>query len=149
MKDPYTISFPAGTKVEVDHENLVVLFNAEEKKEPEASSELPLSVYEIEGLPSDDEWYALKTIFPTREMRSAFEALRNLILLRDAWNGEWRADWKKSDMKWCINFHNEEPNVVNFQSTQHVLHFRSKELAERFLNQFSNLIGTASRENLI
>ena len=91
---------------------------------------LPLSVDEIPNL--DGFKY-----------NDAFEALRELLHLRDAWNGDWRADWECIDYKYCIlNKKNSVKLEVNINYSA-VLHFKTKELAEKFLAQFEDLINEA------
>ena len=92
---------------------------------------LPLSVDEIPNL--DGFKY-----------NDAFEALRELLHLRDAWNGDWRADWKDESDKYCIVFLKYKSMITSsITNCSCVLHFKTKELAKKFLAQFKDLINEA------
>lgn len=73
-------------------------------------------------------------------------AFQNLILCRDAWwkvDGNWKPDWSKSDKKYIIVNNGNEINVdgqlIDY-NTVHVLAFRTKEIRDKFLETFRDLI---------
>ena len=92
---------------------------------------LPLSVEEIKDLKVnkyDDE----------------LEALKELIHLRDAWNEGWKADWCNSDeSKYYIYVYKKEILFGVSYQYNYVLHFKTRELAEKFAEQFEDLINEA------
>lgn len=92
---------------------------------------LPLSVEEIKDLKVnkyDDE----------------LEALKELIHLRDAWNGDWKADFSNiNERKYCIYFAKNNLSFDNITVSHRVLHFKTLELAEKFAEQFKDLINEA------
>lgn len=91
---------------------------------------LPLSVFEIQRL-------------DTAKYKDAFEALEELVHLRDAWNGDWRADWEQSNSKYCICFLYNNLTITTWENYNFVLHFKTKQLAEKFAEQFKDLINEA------
>lgn len=114
---------------------------------------LPLSVKEIQGrswyICSNGkvteltmEWIDLNQL-STETRAKAFLALMQLVELRDAWNGEWKVDWMMCDFKYCIAIIGNKIHVEAYKMTSTVLHFKSRELAEKFLTQFENLINEA------
>lgn len=91
---------------------------------------LPLSVEEIKDL-------------KVNKYDDALEALKELIHLRDAWNGDWRADWESMEVKFCISFYDNKIKIIETYGYSNVLHFKTKELAEKFAEQFKDLINEA------
>jgi hypothetical protein len=92
---------------------------------------LPLSVDEIPNLDAT-------------KYTDAFQALRQLVHLRDAWNGDWRADWKnKLQRKHVISLFMGNIEISEYGASQYTLHFKTEELAEKFLEQFNDLINEA------
>jgi len=140
------IEVPQGYEIDKDKSTFenIILKPIENK--------LPLSVKEIKGrcwfikdygeidcrLHDDDI-----SNLSTEPRAKAFLALMQLVELRDAWNGDWRADWKDGNNKYCIlNFNNSIKLDVNV-SYSTILHFKKRELAEKFLAQFEDLINEA------
>ena len=91
---------------------------------------LPLSVFEIPNI-------------DTAKYRDAFEALGQLVHLRDAWNGDWKADWEDKEKKYCIYFYGNKMDITGFINGSCPLHFKTRELAEKFAEQFKDLINEA------
>ena len=64
--------------------------------------------------------------------------------LRDCYRKGWVPDWKNScQWKWCIIFDTDTFIITAGICYNHFLSFQSKELAEKFLNNFKDLIETA------
>ena len=137
---------PEGWEIDKDKSTFeeIVLKKIEHK--------LPLSVNEI---PNRD-WYIgdygeiehthffTKNNLSTKERAEAFLALMQLVELRDAWNGDWKADWNDwSHHKYIISIIENEIMKDELFSKQAILHFKSAELRDKFLNQFKDLIETA------
>jgi hypothetical protein len=113
---------------------------------------LPLSVEEIPNRPYYISSHGIVTIYvsePTKNHLStenrakAFLALMQLVELRDAWNGEWRADWDNNFRKYIIEVINDKITLGMYFTSQKVLHFKTEELAEKFATQFEDLINEA------
>ena len=78
------------------------------------------------------------------QYNSKLNAFRDLLLLRDAWNGDWRADWDDEfESKFCIESVKNKIKIQIYRVTHTVLHFKTEELAEKFLSQFEDLINEA------
>lgn len=91
---------------------------------------LPLSVEEIQRL-------------DTAKYKDAFEALEQLVHLRDAWNEGWKPDWNYNDNKYCIFFYRNKLEKCVMSNESIPLHFKTLELAEKFAEQFKDLINEA------
>ena len=104
---------------------------------------LPLSYFEIPNLNYSifDPHICLNLSAENRV--KAFIALIQLVELRDAWNGDWRADWKDYETKYSIGYLAEEIDIFFNQTMRRVLHFKTKALAEKFAEQFKDLINEA------
>ena len=84
--------------------------------------------------------------FPTEEERMAVFALRRLCWLRDAYNGEPLADWCNwsfPKMKFVIYFDENEIFTTEHFYTSSCLAFKTRELRDKFLENFRELIETA------
>ena len=80
----------------------------------------------------------------TEKRAKAFLSLMQLVELRDAWNGDWRADWNNENAtKYSIVFNKDRKRLSSFTTCSCVLHFKTEELAEKFLAQFEGLINEA------
>lgn len=91
---------------------------------------LPTLLSEIKGLDAN-------------KYDSAFTALMKLVYFRDAWNGDWRADWEDIDNKYCISFYRNKLETYLGSNASVPLHFKTRELAEKFAEQFKDLINEA------
>ena len=84
--------------------------------------------------------------FPTEEERKAVFALRKLCWLRDEYNGEPLADWcdwRAANTKYCIEFYDNEITTFNYNCTRTVLAFKTRELRDKFVKNFRELIEIA------
>ncbi len=84
-----------------------------------------------------------RNVFPTKELAEAALALAQLLQLRDRYNGDWKPDWTDSNEKYTIEFYNGHIDYDNYLSTQKVLHFKTAELRNQFLENFRDLIEIA------
>lgn len=92
----------------------------------------------------NDNGYQTANSLSTENRAKAFIALIQLVELRDAWNGDWRADWENESDKYCIIFIKDKTMITSSITTcSCVLNFKSKELAEKFAEQFKDLIDEA------
>ena len=85
-----------------------------------------------------------KNVFPTKEEAEACLALAQLCQLRDRYNDGWKPDWRTgSEIKYCIIV--DENKIVESQyiTLNQILSFKTKELRDKFLENFRDLIETA------
>ena len=84
-----------------------------------------------------------RNVFPTKEEAKAMRAMAQLCQLRDAWNGEWRADWEDCTEKHCIV---SCRNVLYKGICYHISHpmaFKTRELRDKFMETFKDLLEEA------
>ena len=85
-----------------------------------------------------------KVIFPTEAEAKACLALSQLCQWRDKYNSGWKPDWTDNSYKCVIYFNNCEI-ITNFMTTcQSVLAFKTEEIRDKFLEDFSELIMEAA-----
>lgn len=102
------------------------------------------SIMDFEKKNVADATLADPNILTSKEYAEAFLALMQLIRFRDIWNEDWIADWgENSDEKYAIYFDDNRIECSYFYSTRHVLVFKTKELRDKFLETFKDLIETA------
>lgn len=83
-----------------------------------------------------------KNILPSKQAAFAHLALMQLHQLRDCYRQGWVPDWSSSK-QWCIMFDTDTFIVQTGIYYNRFLSFQSKEIAEKFLNNFGYLIRTA------
>lgn len=110
----------------------------------------------------DDEWYIgmnsdiinmfkgkrynryNRNILPSLQAAEAHLAYMQLHQLRDCYRQGWLADYRdENQIKWCIYFNKNIFVVKPIYHRRRFLSFQSKEIAEKFLNNFKGLIETA------
>ena len=87
-----------------------------------------------------------KNLFPTKAEAEACLALSQLCQLRDTYNGEPLADWCNwsfPKMKFVIYFDENEIFTTEHFYTSSCLAFKTRELRDKFLENFRELIETA------
>ena len=108
----------------------------------------------------DDEWYIgmnsdiinmfkgkrynryNRNILPSQQVAKAHLAYMQLHQLRDCYRQGWVPDWSSSK-QWCIMFDTDTFIVQTGIYYNRFLSFQSKEIAEKFLNNFQELIKLA------
>ena len=140
------IECPSGFEVDKDKSTFEkIVFKEIENK-------LPMSVEEIpnrKGFYIDSSCKILcggskgKNNISTYERAEAFLALMQLVDLRDAWNGDWKADWSKMNRKYCIIFSEDKICKLVMNCASSPLNFKSEQLRDQFSEQFKDLIETA------
>lgn len=89
-----------------------------------------------------------KNILPSKKAAEAHLALMQLHQLRDCYRQGWKPDWKNNcQEKYCIEFSDYQYRIFKYFISCRFLSFQSKEIAEKFLMYFKNLIKQA--EDLI
>lgn len=87
--------------------------------------------------------YKLKdrNVFPNRATAEAVLALCQLIQLRNCYNGDWVPDWEDfSQDKFAIDFCDNEIGCDTIVRVSEILHFKTEELRDEFLENFGDLI---------
>lgn len=79
----------------------------------------------------------------SQEEAKALKALNKLIILRDAWWGEWKPDWEKSNTKYGICAYRNKIDTFNVILDSRLLAFPTAEMCEDFLETFRDLIEEA------
>ena len=91
-----------------------------------------------------DAVISARNLWPTKEEAEASIALAQLCQLRDRYNGGWKPDWEDADdEKACIVVHKGRAQADLVYQLYHVLHFKSEELRDKFMENFSDLIEKA------
>jgi len=81
--------------------------------------------------------------WPTKEEAEASIALAQLCQLRDRYNGGWKPDWTDGGLKYVIYFAGEKMYTACMMGIRFVLAFKTEELRDKFMNNFSDLIEKA------
>ena len=84
--------------------------------------------------------------YPSQELANAAEVLRRLLFLRDYYNDGWQPDWNDSSLKYIvyIKVDNGCNFIIDYRAKYpRVLHFKSKEIAEKFLKEQKELLEIA------
>ena len=86
-----------------------------------------------------------KEFYTSEEMYNAFEALKDLIFLRDYYNENWQPDWNDNynEMKWIIHINNNKITTDYIYSINKILCFKTMEIRDKFLNDQRKLIEIA------
>ena len=84
-----------------------------------------------------------KNVFPTRELAEAALALAQLLQLRDRYNGDWVADWSDGHWKYVIEIYRGKIDTDVYHGRQKVMHFKTAELRDKFLENFRDLLEIA------
>lgn len=127
-------------------------------KEEKAVAQKPTLPKTWEELESINGWYideystvtstldceatsAFQNIFATKEQAEASIALAQLSQLIEVYRNGWVPDFTNCNIsKYCIVFYENKIRIDTLYSIQHFLAFQSKEIAQEFLNNFSDLI---------
>lgn len=84
-----------------------------------------------------------RNILPSKKYAEAIRALCQLIQLRDCYNDGWKPDWNSSEYKECIEIKRDKVTTTYSIVISKVLSFKSEELRNKFLENFSDLIEIA------
>lgn len=82
-------------------------------------------------------------ILPNEKTAKAFLALMQLIQLRDCYRDGWEPDWNTFDEKYCIYNIGNKIDTNIFLDISIILSFQSKEIRDKFYNNFKDLIEIA------
>lgn len=85
----------------------------------------------------------LSTALSQEEVK-ALKALNKLIILRDAWLGDWKPNWKDvTQNQYCIGVNSDCISIKCTVFQQRILAFPTKEMRDDFLSTFRDLIEQA------
>ena len=84
-----------------------------------------------------------RRVWPTGKEAEASIALAQLCQLRDRYNGGWKPDWLDDGRKYVIYFAGEKMYTARMTGIQFVLAFKTEELRDKFMENFSDLIEKA------
>lgn len=84
-----------------------------------------------------------KNTYPTLELAEAALALAQLLQLRDRYNGDWKADWSEDSYKFVILSDRDKVIVSIHNAVHRVMHFKTEELRNQFLENFRDLLEIA------
>ena len=82
-------------------------------------------------------------LYPKSISPEVFEALRQLVILRDYYNKGWQPDWEDDKNKFCISVEKGKPCLELWLNTSRVLAFKSQEIAYNFLEEQKELLEKA------
>ena len=82
-------------------------------------------------------------LYPKNISPEVFEALRQLVILRDYYNKGWQPDWEDDKNKFCISVEKGKPCLELWLNTSRVLAFKSHEIAYNFLEEQKELLEKA------
>ena len=86
-----------------------------------------------------------RDILPNQNYAEAVLALCQLIQLRDCYRQGWKPDWTDASNKYCIAFNADDRRVrVENVSLHNIFSFQSEDIRAKFLDNFKDLIETAS-----
>ena len=115
----------------------------EQKASPKTTYEEALEWLEKNS--KDNVIYADEA-YVSEEYEFAFEALRKLIILRDYYNEGWQPDWEDKNNdgdKYCIMLYKGELTAMEYSYTYEVLHFKTQEIRDKFLEEQRGLLEIA------
>ena len=82
-------------------------------------------------------------VLPSEDAAEAVRALCQLWILRDHVRNGWEPYYPNNDGVFSIIYFNNNPRIDIFYNTQHFLSFKTRDIAEKFLNKYRVLIETA------
>ena len=96
-------------------------------------------IYEPKSEYDKDEYKG----YPSQKLADAAEALRRLLFLRDYYNKGWQPNWEDDEWKYFIEYYRGELEVNRTCGNSRVLHFKSRDMAKRFLKEQKELLEIA------
>lgn len=83
-------------------------------------------------------------LYPKSVSPEVFEALRQLVILRDYYNEGWLPDWNDSKTeKYCIVVHKDNLYVTSYDTLSTVMSFKSCKIRNKFLEDQKELLEKA------
>lgn len=149
-----TVNITAPEGYEIDKEKstfeTIVFVQIKEKELPKTWEELQM----VEGWYVESNcniehigclaMYKNKNVFATNGQAEAAVALAQLSQLREVYRQGWKPNWKEDSAKYVINTCKGEVTGDVYHYVNHFLAFQSREVRDKFLHNFKDLIETAS-----
>ena len=127
----FKIEVPEGYEIDKEQSDLsegVVKFKKVDEL-PSSVDDVDWSVY----CPCESDF--------TKKYKYKLEDLDTLLILRDIYNGYWKPDWHDNDNTSFSIVYDQYKVVGSFSFTSNnVLHFKTMELRDKFLENFRDLI---------
>lgn len=82
-------------------------------------------------------------VAPNKELADAVVALLKLLFLRDYYNDGWQPDWEEDEWKYFIENYRGKLNVRRTYNNGRVLHFKTPEIRDKFLEDQRELLEIA------
>ena len=142
-KDDKIIFEDVASKLPETWEEFCKLYPIKEEEYYIELNSIPTEVSIGERFDHDD-----KNILPSKKAAEAHLALMQLHQLRDCYRQNWKPDWKNNcQAKYCIEFSSYQYKIFKYFVSCRFLSFQSQDIAQKFLNNFQELIKLA--EDLI
>ena len=84
-----------------------------------------------------------KNLLPNKKYAEGILALCQLTQLRDCYRQGWVPDWKDDEDKYIIDYEADNISIASYKRTKSFLSFQSKEIRDKFLDNFKDLIEQA------
>ena len=97
----------------------------------------------LEWLRKNDGCDEFDNRYPKKENIFCFEALKNLVILRDYYNEGWQPNWQDDEWKYLIEYYQGELDINRTCGNSRVLAFKSKEIRDKFLEEQKELLEIA------
>ena len=157
---PIKVEFNDGLKIQYTNEGCFVKSKGAINTLSTADYSIDLEGFEQKGpeptfeeaekkLKYDTDKYAYfdlegrNILYPKSVSTEVFEALRQLIILRDYYNKGWQPDWNTSGFKQCIELEGEVVCGRDHAYSSRVLAFKSGEIRDNFLKDQKELLEKA------
>lgn len=157
---PIKVEFNDGLKIQYTNEGCFVKSKGAINTLSTADYSIDLEGFEQKGLAPtfeeaekklkyDRDKYAYfdlagrNILYPKSISPEVFEALRQLVILRDYYNKGWQPDWEDDKNKFCISVEKGKPCLELWLNTSRVLAFKSHEIAYNFLEEQKELLEKA------
>lgn len=82
-------------------------------------------------------------LYVPKELSKPFKALSKLLVCREVYRAGWSPDWNDTDDKYVIENYNNKPYKECYSNIARILSFQSKEVRDKFLENFRDLIEEA------
>lgn len=144
------ITLPEGWEVD-KIENGEIILKESEKELPKIWEECYLKLDKGEYISRYCDISKVRLTSPEKENRNMLPiglgkpllALMQLLICRDVYRNGWKPDWSNNTFKYCIETINSKIACCGYQATQKLLSFQSREVRNKFLENFKDLIEEA------
>jgi hypothetical protein len=97
----------------------------------------------VKSVITDARLHSSKTLWSTIELADAARALCQLVRFRDTWNKDWIPNYMDNSLKYSVMPSNKQLAVLETWSYSRPLVFPSREIANKFLSTFRDLLEIA------